>query len=225
MRICSRGRPACGTGKPNGDRMDTHRTKQTYDRISKVYDLMEMLSERTLFRRWRREVFGMARGRILEVGVGTGKNIPHYPPGSSVFAIDLSTGMMERARGRARQAAVKPRLILMDAEHLGFKGDSFHTVVATFVYCSVADPVGGFRELERVCKPDGRILLVEHVRSSGSIRGSIMDAVNPLIAKLIGFNINRDTVGNVRRGGLEVTVVDSLKGDLFKRVQAKPTIQ
>jgi len=200
--------------------MDTQRTKATYNRISKVYDLAQALVERALFRRWRRDVFGMARGRILEVGVGTGKNIPYYPARSRVFAIDVSAGMLQRARGRSRRAECKPTLIRMDAQHLGFKRDSFDTVVATFVYCSVPDPTRGFTELERVCKPDGRILLVEHVRSAGRIRGRIMDAANPLLARLIGFNINRDTVGNVRRAGLKVTAVYDLKGDLFKRIHA-----
>jgi len=197
-----------------------NRTRATYDRISAVYDLMEAVSERMLFRRWRRELFAMASGRILEVGVGTGKNIPYYPAGSRVFAIDVSQGMLQRACGRARRAECKPRFIRMDAQQLGFKKDSFDTVIATFVYCSVPDPTRGLIELERVCKPDSRILLLEHVRSAGRIRGRIMDAANPLLARLAGFNTNRDTVGNVRRAGLEVTAVCSLKGDLFKRIHA-----
>ena len=208
-------------GKDIGGNCRTDRTRAAYDRIARVYDLMEVWVERTLFRRWRRRVFEMAEGRILEVGVGTGKNIPYYPAGSSVFAIDLSAKMMSYARRRTRQAVVQPKLILMDAQHLAFRADTFDTIVGTFVYCSVPDPVAGFRELTRVCKPGGRILLLEHVRSMGRIKGRVMDVLNPLIVKVMGVNINRDTVRNVRRAGLEVTVVDHLQGDVFKFIRAK----
>ena len=151
----------------------TDRTRATYDRISWAYDLMEAGVERVLFRRWRQEAFALAQGKVLEVGVGTGKNIPYYPAGTSVFAVDLSAKMMRHAQERARRAAVRPRLMLMDAQHLAFKAQSFDTVVATFVYCSVRDPVLGLGEICRVCEPSGRVLLLEHVRSAGRIKGRV----------------------------------------------------
>ena len=208
-------------GKSTAGNSRTDRTRVAYDRISRIYDLMELRAERALFRHWRQRLFEMVEGRVLEVGVGTGKNIPHYSTGSSVFAIDLSARMMGYARRRARQAVVRPKLILMDAQHLGFREHTFDTIVATFVYCSVPDPVAGFEELNRVCKPDGRILLLEHVRSTGRIKGWLMDVLNPLVVKLMGFNINRDTVRNVKLA-LSVTGVDHLKGELFKRIRARP---
>lgn len=198
------------------------KTIATYDRVSRVYDVAEACSEWLLFRRWRRLLFGTAGGRILEVGVGTGKNIPYYPPGASVVAIDVSPGMMRRARRRASRAAARPTLLRMDVQHLASKPRSFDCVLASFVFCSVPDPLSGLREAGRVCKPDGRVLLLEHVRGAGKLMGRAMDLLNPLCVRLAGVNINRDTAANVQHAGLELVSREDLWGGVFKLIRARP---
>lgn len=127
----------------------TQLTRRRYDRASRFYDRMEGLLEKRGFRDWREQLWSMVHGsRILEVGVGTGKNLPYHPAGTGIIAIDLSSGMLRRARGRAAQSAARLELFEMDAQHLEFPDASFDAVVATFVFCSVPDPVKALLDCE-----------------------------------------------------------------------------
>jgi phosphatidylethanolamine/phosphatidyl-N-methylethanolamine N-methyltransferase len=126
---------------------ETERTRARYDRIAPIYDPMEVLSERFGFRHWRPLLWQRVRGpRVLEIGVGTGKNFPYYPADMEITGIDISPRMMARARKKAEREGTPIRLELGDAQTLPFPDDSFDTVVATCVFCSVPNPVQGFRE-------------------------------------------------------------------------------
>lgn len=192
--------------------------KRRYNRNARFYDCMDwMISERT-----RREVLGQARGKILEVGVGTGKNLSLYPPGSDVTGIDFSPEMLRRARAKAEKLGLSVELIEMDAQQMSFSDHTFDTVVATCVFCSVPDPVKGLQEIKRVCKPGGQVLLLEHVRSDNPLLGKIMDMLNPLAVTLTGANINRDTVLNVQKAGLNLSQVSTRRGNILKIIKARP---
>ncbi len=202
-------------------------TRARYDRVAPVYDLYEGLMEGLFFRSWRRLVWGAvqehlehlqqiaaatsaAKPRLLEVGVGTGKNLPYYPGGVEALAIDLSEKMLERARKRALKLGKPVDLLPMDAQALAFPDESFDVVVATFVFCSVPDPVLGLREVNRVLKPHGQVVLLEHMRPRSERLGKLFDLFNPLAVRLTGANINRRTVENVRKAGLELESVREL---------------
>ncbi|MBE3571903.1 MAG: class I SAM-dependent methyltransferase [Moorella humiferrea] len=192
--------------------------KKRYNRTALFYDWMD----RMIPSDWRRRVWQEARGRVLEVGVGTGANFPFYPPGCRVTAIDFSPGMLARARQKLHLAGVPVDLKEMDVQHLEFGDASFDTVVATCVFCTVPDPVQGLKEVRRVCRPDGRIILLEHVRSEQWFLGPLMDALNPLFLYLIGSNINRRTVANVSRAGIEIDREDDLAGKIVKLIVGHP---
>ncbi len=200
---------------------ETATTKARYDRIAPIYDLMEWFIERLAFQDWRWELWSRVPvGRILEVGVGTGKNIPFYPKGAQVTAIDLSERMLARAQRRADEMNIEVDLRHMDVQDLEFPDDAFDAAVATFVFCSVPIAVQGLRELGRVVKPDGNIWLLEHVRVNRPVIGPLMDALNPIVVRVMGPNINRRTVENVKRAGLRVLQVENLKGELVKLIHA-----
>ena len=204
------------------DDYKTTLTRDRYQRISQIYDLMEILPERRYIS-WRERLWSQVKGpEVLEVGVGTGKNLAYYPDGVRVTGVDLTSGMLERARERAALLNLDVTLLLGDAQNLDFRVSSFDTVVATFVYCSVSDPVLGLRELGRVVKPDGQILLMEHVRSDKPGIGELMDILNPALVRVTGANINRRTVENIRRAGLDIERVENLGiGDIFKSIIAR----
>lgn len=197
-------------------------TRARYDRIAPVYDAMQWFMERSAAR-WRRRLWSLVSpGRVLEVGVGTGRNMEYYRPDVRVTGIDLSGRMLERARRRAGGLGIRADLYEMNTEQLAFPDASFDVAVATFVFCSVQLPVRGLEELSRVVEPGGEIWLLEHVRVDRPFVGLVMDALNPIVVRMVGANINRRTVENVRRAGLELVSVENLQGELVKLIRARP---
>jgi len=108
----------------------------------------------------------------------------------------------------------------MDAQCLAFPDNCFDTVFATFVFCSVPDPVQGLRELRRVCKPDGRLLLLEHVRPGNRLLGILFDLINPLIVRMMGANINRKTIDNIKSAGWQIQTTQNLSSDVVRLIEA-----
>lgn len=201
----------------------TERIRKRYDRLSPYYDLLESFLEKVAFSKWRKRAFEYMNGKdILEVGVGTGKNLDFYPLDKRFTAIDFSPGMLSRARRKAEVNRMNVHLREMDVQKLQFDDQSFDTVLATFVFCSVPDPIQGLREVKRVCRKGGRIILLEHVRPSSQFLGGIFDVLNLFIVRLMGVNINRETVGNIKKAGLKIEQERNLFHDIVKIVVASP---
>lgn len=210
-----------GSGELHIDRTATERTRAAYSRIAPVYDLLEAPVERTLWKRFRKRLFAhFSAGNILEIGVGTGRNLPFYPEGANVTAIDISPAMLEKAHRRG--GALRVTFREMDAQALDFPEQTFDIVLATFVFCSVPDPVLGLREARRVCKPAGKLLLLEHVRPGGRVLGRVFDLLNPAARRLLGPEINRRTVRNVEAAGWRIIEVETLVSDVVKLIIAAP---
>jgi ubiquinone/menaquinone biosynthesis C-methylase UbiE len=198
-------------------------TRKRYNRIAFLYDLMEAPMERLRFASWRQKLTGRIAGpTALEVGVGTGKNLIYYPDNLDITAIDLSPRMLKRARKRANKLNLNVNLQEMDVQHLNFADNSFDTVFATFVFCSVPDPIAGLQELRRVCKPDGKLLLLEHMRPENFILGLIFDLFNPMIVRMMGANINRQTINNIWQAGWQIKAEECLSSDIVRMIEAAP---
>ena len=205
-------------------RRTTDRTaiiRRRYDRVAGVYDWMELGAGRRMSV-WRQALWRDVRGDVLEVGVGTGANMPYYPKEARVCAIDFSPRMLERARCRARELGADVRLMLMDAQDLAFADNCFDFVLTTCVFCSVPDAVRGLREIRRVLRPTGRLVMLEHMRSDVVPLGFFMDLLNPLVVGTVGANINRRTLENVRAAGLQIVSAENLLLDIFRRIVAVP---
>ncbi len=182
-----------------------------------VFDLLEKPMD-GFSSRWREEIVGAVHGRVLEVGVGTGRNIPYYDPSVQVVAIDFSKKMLDKARQKFEKNYQNVTFVEMDAQAMTFPDNHFDCVLTSCVFCSVPIPVLGLKEIRRVCKPGGKIVMLEHVRSSHKLVGPLMDLMNPLPLYLYGANINRDTVGNLRKAGFGKITVTDLWGDIFKKI-------
>jgi len=178
-------------------------TKARWDRLAKHYGLVELLSEWYL-KTFRKALWARAEGRILEAGAGTGLNIAFYPAKARVTATDLSGVMLRRARERAHEQNVNVTFEEADLCSLFFADGTFDTAVATFVFCSLPDPVACLREMGRVTKPGGRILLLDHVRVERPLIGPLMDRLNVATVRFAGEYINHRMDEFVRSAGFEI---------------------
>lgn len=199
----------------------TKNTLRKYNRYSYVYDIFEGIMERLAFKKWRPIVFSHVEGKCLEVGYGTGKNFEYYPEDTRMVAIDISTGMTTKAKKRTAKADVE--IVLMDAQNLAFKDNVFDSVVMTFVLCSIPDPVKGMNEIVRVCKPEGKMISLDHVRSKFRLIAFMEDLMNPITSGLFGFNVNRNTRENIEKGGIAIVFDRSFfLFDVFRLFIGKP---
>jgi ubiquinone/menaquinone biosynthesis C-methylase UbiE len=199
------------------------RVRRLYDTQAGVYDRMSRGLEWLGLRALRREVFGRARGAVLDVAVGTGLNLPFYGPAvTDVTAIDLSPGMLERAGRRSARLRVPVRLETGDAEQLPFPDRSFDTVASALSTCTFPDPLGALREMGRVCRTDGRILLLEHGRSRVAWMGRFQDRRAARHAELLGCHWNREPLDLVRQAGLRVVHARRIFFGIFHLIEAAP---
>ena len=202
---------------PTGER---DKVRRRYDRVAAIYDLYDSPMDWAGGRRRRHRVISQAQGRTLEVGIGTGRNLGHYPGAATLTGIDLSGRMMARAARRVARSGRETRLAQASVESLPFPNSAFDTVTATCVFCSVADPVGGLAEVARVTRPSGRILLLEHVRPRSHVGGWLADRASPLTRRLFGPSVNRRTEDNARAAGLEL--VEVRRAGIWREITATP---
>jgi len=197
----------------------TNKIRQRYNRIAPMYDMMDAMMEARMFKKERPALVQQASGKVLEVGVGTGKNLPHYNEDAEVYGIDFSPRMLAKAKRVAANLGKSFQLMEMDVQTLEFADNSFDCVVTTCVFCSVPDPVKGLEEIHRVLKPGGQLIMLEHVRSEGPVKGKLMDWLNFIPVHLYGANINRRTVDNLRAAGFNHIESSDAWSDILKRIR------
>lgn len=208
---------------------ENNKIKNRYDRIAPLYDAMELLMEKGKMGNWRANLWKKvvknlpkSGATLLEAGVGTGKNIQYYPDDTEIYAIDFSKKMLQQARKKAKDNNKEINFLEMDIQNLDFLDNYFDIIVTSCVFCSVPDPVKGLKELRRVCKPDGKIIMLEHMRSKKEPLGKFMDTFNWVSLYTWGANINRETMENIEKANLTVIEVNNLLFDIVKEIILKP---
>lgn len=194
-------------------------TKRKYDKFSVFFDTTEAFVEKSRFGKWRKRVFEkISEGSsLLEVGVGTAKNLPYYGKDVRVTGIDFSRGMLEKAAKKLKEFPDKKvNLVEMDVMHLGFPDNSFNYVVSTFVFCTVPDPMAGLREVKRVLKPGGKAIFLEHMRSSSPLNNLFLYAMSGITIPLIGTSMVRKTKQDIQTAGFQVIEEQNLFSDIVK---------
>jgi ubiquinone/menaquinone biosynthesis C-methylase UbiE len=175
-----------------------------------VYDPLSRRWEEQHGAELKRRLLASARGRVLEIGVGTGLSFPHYPQVEELVGVEPSEPMLRRARRRADELGRAVTLVAAAAEQLPFEAETFDTAVSLAVLCTVDDPQWALAELRRVLAPDGRLLFLEHVRSHKPGTARWQDRLERPWGWIAGgCHPNRPTLSTIEAAGFEVTEVES----------------
>jgi ubiquinone/menaquinone biosynthesis C-methylase UbiE len=192
---------------------------KSYDGVAKTFDILRGGD----MRRWRddqRSLFKNLKGKILYVGMGTGLEIVNFPANLDITAVDLSYAMLNRSQQRVENYPGKIHRCQMDAELTAFKDNSFDTVLTVCVLCSVKQPVNCLQELKRVLKPDGELVMFEHVLSKNPVYGLILKIMSNITEYLEGTYLDRNTVENAERAGFKIHSHKNVYLDIVKALRA-----
>ncbi|MGH2579440.1 MAG: class I SAM-dependent methyltransferase [Actinomycetota bacterium] len=197
---------------------ETARVRRVYERYAARYDRSVRFWERVLgIDEGRRWIASQAQGDVLEIGIGTGRNLPYYPGDVRLTGIDLSPAMLEVARRRARELGRDVTLLVGNAEALDLADESFDTAVFTLSLCSIPDDRRALAEARRVLRPRGRLLLVEHVRSPVSPIRAGQRLLEPLFLRLQADHLLRDPVDHLEAMGFAVQRVERSRWGIVER--------
>jgi len=199
-------------------------TQRIYNRVARLYDLLDLPFEYGRYRPIRRTLFEGVSGKVLDAGIGTGRNMAYYPEHGEVTGIDLSPAMLARAERRRERLGKTVDLHEMDVTKTDFSDDCFDHVVATFLFCVLDNHLQApaLRELERICKPQGRIHILEYAYSANSWKAFIMRLWAPWVRLVYGATFDRDTERYVEGAGLELVEKRFLFEDIIKLIVLKP---
>ncbi|MEO7001386.1 MAG: class I SAM-dependent methyltransferase [Ktedonobacterales bacterium] len=212
-----------------GDQLDseTARARRLYDREADRFDKGMDFSERVLFGDGRRWICSQATGDTLEIALGTGRNLPFYPPEVQLTGIELSDAMLAIARRRADElkahgaGAEIAELRQGDAQSLPFADASFDTVVCTLALCTIPDDRRAITEAYRVLRPGGRLLLLEHVRSPNPLVRTVERIIEPLSLRMQADHLTRDPVDYLHAMGFEIERLERAKWGFVERLRAR----
>lgn len=198
---------------------------KTYDRIAPLYDLLDAPYELAWRGRLRARMFEGLSGRILDAGVGTGRNIPYYPKHAEVIGIDVSIGMLEQARRRADRLGSRVELRLADIMQTGFPDASFDAIVSTFVFCVLKDEqqLPALRELRRICKPGGTIRLLDYTLSARPLTKLLMRTLEQMSKPLFAARYDVQTEAYVEPAGLTTVDRRFVFSDMVRLLELRPT--
>lgn len=203
---------------------ETERVRRILDKEAPRYDRQMGFFERILFSDGREWACSQVSGEVLEVAVGTARNLPFYDPGVRLTGIELSPEMLTIGKERARALGREVDLRLGDAQALEFAHESFDTVIITFGLCTIPDDRAALREAHRVLRPGGRLVLLEHVRSPSLPVRAVQRAIDPLSVRFGADHLVREPLDHLADVGFEVEGVTRLKWGIVERVVARKPV-
>ena len=195
-------------------------TQKKWDKAAPHFDIMAGGGAERRWKPFKQKLFSNMEGDILFLALGTGLDIPTFPKGKNITAIDISPKMLEVARPRIDEYDGSITTEVMDVHDLKYEEDSFDQVFTSCTFCSVPNPIDGLKSLKRVLKPDGDLYMFEHTRSKYYPFKIMMDLMNQL-SKRLGPDMNRTTVDNVAAAGFEVLEVNNLFLDVVKTIKCR----
>lgn len=199
---------------------ETDRVRRIWEKLAPKYDTDITFFERVLFAGGREWVCSQADVNVLEIAIGTGRNLPFYPPGVQLTGVDFSPAMLRIAKRCATDLGIDVDLRLGDAQALAFEDASFDTVVITLALCSIPDDRKAVAEAWRVLRPGGRMLLLEHVRSALLPVRVVQHLVNFFTVKLVGDHMVREPLEPLRAQRFEIDHLKRSKLGIVERVVA-----
>lgn len=204
-----------------GSMDETARVRDVYEKQAPYYDRVIAIAERLLFAGGREWACRRVHGDVLEVGVGTGRNLPCFPEGIALSGIELSPAMLAQAQERARRLGRTADLRVGDAQRLPFADATFDTVLATLTLCSIPDDVTAVAEMARVLRPGGRLVLLDHVASPSPVVRAVQRLLEPLFLRLAADHLLREPDEAVRRAGLMIEELSRSRAGLVLRLTAR----
>lgn len=197
---------------------------KTYDRIAALYNILDAPHEYTWRRRLRAQLFTGLSGRILDAGVGTGRNVAFYPGNCELFAIDQSDAMLRVARAQARRAGKAVSFQQMDVLNTDFPDAHFDGIVATFLFGILGEDqqFDALKELRRICKPDGTIRLLDYALSKHPLIRPVMELVKPWSINVFSQRFDAKTEPHVKAAGLALAESRFLCVDMAKLLVLRP---
>jgi ubiquinone/menaquinone biosynthesis C-methylase UbiE len=199
---------------------ETERVRRIWEKLAPRYDKDIKLFERVLFSGGRQWVCSKAKGEVLDIGVGTGRNLAYYPPDVRLTGIDLSAPMLDVARQRADQLGWQADLRIGDAQALEFADESFDTVVFTLALCSIPDGRTALSEAQRVLRPGGQLLLMEHVASPTPLVRAVQQLLDWITVRTVADHLVREPLVSVKALGFKVEQLERLKWGIVERLAA-----
>ena len=199
-------------------------TRARYERIARYYDLLDLYFEYGRYRPLRAQLFAGLSGRILDAGVGTGRNMPFYPKGTELVGIDFSPTMLSRAGRRRDRLGLKVDLFERDVLETGFPDQHFDNIVATFLFCVLdkAQQIPALQELRRICKPTGLIHVLEYSWAQRPLQRTIMRLWAPWVRWAYGAEFDRNTEQYADTAALEVVENRFVYRDIIRLITARP---
>lgn len=191
--------------------------------FSRLYDLVMKAADRAGLAAWRRELAGKARGRVLEVGAGTGLQFPHYPADVEVYAVEPDLAMLGQAKERRAAAAARIALVAADARALPFPDQTFDGAVVALAFCTIPEPARAAGEMRRVLRPTGVAHLLEHVRAEQRWIASLQRRLTPLWSRIAGgCQLARPTADVIAGAGFDVKVRRAALRGVVVELEARP---